>query len=60
MAYGYKSSNPVTIPGLWLTVFSATLAAVVLGGLILGLGLRLYIAWSIADTFKEPEKKLTR
>ncbi len=35
---------------IWLSNFSSTLAAVVLGGVILLVGIRVYIRWSVNDT----------
>lgn len=42
---------------LWLIQFSATLAAVVLGGVILALGVRAYIYWSVKDTAQQMNEK---
>ena len=40
----------------WFSMFSAMLSAVVIGGIILGIGLRIYIIWSVegaADRIKQ-------
>jgi len=41
----------------WTTIFTATLAAVVVGGLFLGVCVRAYIHWSVQDTWQQMEKK---
>ncbi len=40
----------------WLYHFSATFAAVLLAGLLLLIGVRLYVQWSIADALKGADK----
>lgn len=37
----------------WLTIFSATLAANVLAGIVILIGVRFYVIWSIADALKK-------
>lgn len=40
---------------LWGVIFSATFVAVVLGGIVLGVLLRWYIAYSMAEMFNKLE-----
>lgn len=56
----YRAANPVSVPGLWLTIFTATLAAILVGGLILGVATRAYLHWSVADTMKDINDKTPR
>jgi hypothetical protein len=38
---------------VWLSNFSSTLAAVIVGGVILLVGVRVYIRWSVNDTVEK-------
>jgi hypothetical protein len=44
--------------GDWFSRFTATLAAVLVGGALLGLGLRFYIHESIRDTSAQIKERL--
>ena len=46
----YRRTTAVSVGGLWLTIFCAGVAAVLVGGLILGIGVRAYLHWSVKDT----------
>lgn len=59
MSYA-RQPNQVSVAGLWLTTFTATLAAILVGGLILGIALRFYIKASIADAFSNTGAKDTK
>jgi hypothetical protein len=51
---------PVSLPGLWLTVFTAALAAILVGGLVVFLAGRAYLRWSIEDGARQFLKDLDR
>jgi hypothetical protein len=54
----YQRVRPVTVPNLWLTVFSSALCAILLGGVLLALGFRAYIHWSVQDTVRKLDAEL--
>lgn len=56
MSYGYRQPQQVAVAGLWLQTFTATLAAVVLGGFILIVGTKLYIENRIESAVKKFDK----
>lgn len=49
----YQQKNRVTIDGLWLTVFTATLSASLVAALIWSLGAHLYLEWQRNEAMKE-------
>jgi hypothetical protein len=44
--------------GQWFSRFTSALAAILVGGLILGFAARLYIHWSILDTMGKVNEKM--
>jgi hypothetical protein len=56
----YRAANPVTVPGLWLTIFSATLVAILVGSLIVAVATRAYLRWSVQDTMRSLDEKSPR
>jgi hypothetical protein len=48
----YQRPASTTGPS-WLSMFSATLAALLIAGLVFGLATRAYLHWSISDTAKQ-------
>lgn len=49
----YQYRQAASVGPSWVSTFSATLAAVVLGGLFLGACFRTYFHWSIKDTLQQ-------
>ncbi len=41
---------------LWMTIFTAVLAALLVGGVLLFLGFRAYVYWSVNSAVKQIEK----
>ncbi len=41
---------------LWATIYSSVLAAILTGGVLLGLGVRLYVYWSVRDSVNSMNK----
>ena len=56
--YGDSPQRPRNVGPSWFHTFSATLAAVVLGGAILIVGLRFYIQWSLASGIEDARKAI--
>jgi hypothetical protein len=48
------------IPFLWFKLFTSITCALVLSALLIGLGVRAYIWWSIADTVNQMEQHKTK
>lgn len=50
-----QAVHTVSVPYLWVKLFSAVLAGVLVGGLLLGFALRAWLHWSVADTMKRTQ-----
>jgi hypothetical protein len=51
-------NRPAPQSSQWMSNFTSTLAAVLLGGLILGFAARTYLMWSVAPALKDAGERM--
>lgn len=60
VARARRPAKQHTLGELWLVHFTATLCGFLVASVILGLGVRFYLRWSVQDTIQQMEERERR